>query len=122
MMKALLILAHGSRQKESNDEVMKLAEDLDGRRDSGFSKVLCAFNQFSSPTAEEQIDALVNLGAESVTVLPYFIAAGSHVKTDIPDLVKTAESKHPGVVFILAPHFGAFKGVRDLIVTELSDG
>lgn len=119
-MKALLIVAHGSRKKESNEEVLRLAEDLDNTRDSGFDKVLCAFNQFSKPSVEDQIEALAGLGASSITVLPYFIAAGSHVVMDIPALVKVAEHRYPGVTFKLTPHFGAFQGVKSLIVSEIS--
>lgn len=120
-MKALLILAHGSRKKESNDEVVNLAEDLDQAGKSGFDKVLCAFNQFSEPSAEHQIEALAGLGASSITVLPYFIAAGSHVVTDIPALVREASNRHPGIAFRVTPHFGAFRGVKELIVNELSE-
>lgn len=119
-MKALLILAHGSRKKESNEEVQRLAADLDKAGDSGFDKVLCAFNQFSTPSAEDQIEILVGMGASHITVLPYFIAAGSHVMTDIPELVKAAEQTYSGVTFKMTPHFGAFKGVKALIVNELS--
>jgi sirohydrochlorin cobaltochelatase len=120
VMKVLLILAHGSRKKESNEEVQRIAEDLDKTGNSGFDKVLCAFNQFSKPSAEDQIEILVGMGATHITVLPYFIAAGSHVMSDIPELVKAAEQKYSGVTFKMTPHFGAFEGVKTLILKELS--
>ncbi len=120
-MKALLVLAHGSRKKESNDEVMSLAQELDSSGHSGYDRVLCAFNQFSAPSAESQIEALAAMGATRITVLPYFIAGGSHVVSDIPELVKEAESRHPGIAFRVTAHFGAFRGVKELIVRELSE-
>lgn len=119
-MKALLILAHGSRKKESNDEVMSLAQELDSSGQSGYDRVLCAFNQFSDPSAESQIEVLAAMGATRITVLPYFIAGGSHVVSDIPELVREASKKHPSIAFHITAHFGAFKGVKDLIVQELS--
>lgn len=119
-MNALLVLAHGSRKKESNDEVIRLAMELDNHPGSGFDKVLCAFNQFSDPSAAQQIEVLVRMGATKITVLPYFIAAGSHVLTDIPELVNEARRVYPGVSFHLSPHFGAFRGVKDLILNELA--
>ncbi|MBU1168819.1 MAG: CbiX/SirB N-terminal domain-containing protein [Proteobacteria bacterium] len=121
-MKALLILAHGSRKKESNDEVYQLAKSLDDLDDSGFDFVLCAFNQFSSPSAEDQIQVLFEKGVKKIIVLPYFIAAGSHVLTDIPELVRKAKENYPEVLFQVSPHFGAFKGVKNLILSELSRG
>ena len=120
-MNALLILAHGSRKKESNEEVLRLAEELDRTVGTGFDKVLCAFNQFSSPSAEQQIKVFSELGARRITVLPYFIAAGSHVLSDIPQLVDEAKKIYPDIVFQISPHFGAFKGVKNLIVHELSE-
>jgi sirohydrochlorin ferrochelatase len=119
-MNALLILAHGSRQKESNDEIVRLAKELDESGDTGFDTVICAFNQFSPPTAQEQIRRLVDSGVQKITILPYFIAGGSHVKTDIPELIQEAGTIHPHVQFILTPHFGAFKGIKDVIISELS--
>ncbi|GAB6097362.1 hypothetical protein JCM14469_36160 [Desulfatiferula olefinivorans] len=121
-MHALLVVAHGSRAKESNEEVIRLAESLNRRPDSGFDTVICAFNQFSEPTAEQQIRVLADRGATTITVLPYFIAAGSHVRVDLPELVETARSAYPQIRFRLSPHFGAFRGVADLIVGELSEG
>lgn len=119
-MKALLIVAHGSRKKESNDEVMSLAQELDSSGRSGYDRVLCAFNQFSDPSAESQIEALAAMGATRITVLPYFIAGGSHVVSDIPELVREASTRHPGIAFHITAHFGAFNGVKDLIIQELS--
>lgn len=119
-MNALLILAHGSRKKESNEEIIRLATELDERQDKPFAKVLCAFNQFSGPTAEDQIRVLADMGATEITVLPYFIAAGSHVTSDIPELVDRARGAYPGIRFHISPHFGGFQGIKDLIVSELS--
>jgi len=121
-MNALLVVAHGSRASESNEEVIRLAESLNRRPDSGFDTVLCAFNQFSEPTAEQQIKALVDLGARMITVFPYFIAAGSHVRVDLPELIEAARKTYPQIQFRLSPHFGAFHGVADLIVRELKKG
>lgn len=118
-MKALLILAHGSRKKESNDEIVRLARALDEHPDTSFDKVLCAFNQFSGPTAPEQIKVLADEGVTHITVFPYFIAAGSHVVSDIPELVKDARKTYPRIKFDVSPHLGAFKGIQHLILSEL---
>lgn len=118
-MKALLILAHGSRKKESNDEILALARELNERPGKPFDKVLCAFNQFSGPTAGEQIKVLAEQGVRDITVLPYFIAAGSHVVSDIPELVREAARTYPDIRFHVTPHLGAFKGIQNLILSEL---
>jgi sirohydrochlorin ferrochelatase len=119
-MNALLIVAHGSRKKESNDEVIQLARDLDAIEESPFDRVLCAFNQFSGPTVDDQIAELAGQGITDITVLPYFIAAGSHVVTDIPERVDQARERYPAIRFNLAQHLGAFTGIKRLILEAFS--
>lgn len=120
-MNALLVVAHGSRKKESNDEILKRAAELNDTNDSPFDTVLCAFNQFSGPTVDEQISKLAALHVNEITVLPYFIAAGSHVTKDIPELVEQAREKYPAIRFHISPHIGAFKGINHLIIDEFSN-
>ena len=86
-MKALLVLAHGSRKKESNDEVMSLAQELDSSGHSGYDRVLCAFNQFSVPSAGSQIEALAAMGAAlspSVDALSVDAPAAISVAVGLP--------------------------------------
>lgn len=120
-MKALIIIAHGSRKAESNNEVVCLAEDLESSGQSGFDLVTCAFNQFGTPTTVNMIDRLAEAGFTDITVLPYFIASGSHVTSDIPETVRVASVKYPAVSFRITPHFGAFRGIKELIIRELAE-
>ena len=114
--KALLIVAHGSRRKESNDEIVKLTQEIEKISIDYFMAVSCAFIQFTQPLFHSQVDALVEKGAAEILVFPYFIAAGSHVISDIPGLVEEARSRYPHLSLKLLPHLSKLPGVKNLIL------
>ena len=115
-MKALLIAAHGSRKPAANAEIQSLAEAVADLAVGCFDRVDCAFLQLTEPLIPETIARLVTEGAEEIVVFPFFIAAGSHVLTDIPAIIAEARSTYPAVVFRVAPHLGACKGVTRYIL------
>ncbi len=119
-MKALIILAHGSRREESALELATLAEDLEKMGAEKFNIVRSAFVQFCSPTFHEVVDELVEKGIGEIVVLPYFISAGNHVVKDIPELIATSKSNHPELLLSVTDHFGKFNGLKKLILEETS--
>jgi sirohydrochlorin cobaltochelatase len=119
-MKTLLIAAHGSRKPDANAEIAALAESVAAIAAGRFDRVRCAFLQLTRPLIAEVIADLVTEGADEIVVFPFFIAAGSHVKSDIPDLVAQAREAHPEVVFRVAPHLGACEGIARFILEAVS--
>lgn len=117
-MKVLLVISHGSRKKESNEEIVALEKKMNENIGAGFDRVSCAFLQFANPLFHERVEELVKAGASQITVFPYFIAAGSHVITDIPMLIRVAAEKYPNVRFTTTPHLGKLKGITQLIFSE----
>jgi sirohydrochlorin cobaltochelatase len=115
-MKALLIAAHGSRKPAANAEIAALAAAIAEIGAGRFDRVESAFLQLSAPLIPEVIQRLVADGADEVVVFPFFIAAGSHVRTDIPTIVEEARKAHPRVRFRVAPHLGALDGIAGFIL------
>jgi sirohydrochlorin cobaltochelatase len=128
-VKALIIAAHGSRNKESAQQVaalcQKISEKIQPLSDPNkmdpnkFDVVAPAFLQFTSPLLEEAIEDLVQKGARRIVVFPFFIAAGSHLLQDIPEAVATAGKVHPGVKFSITRHLGGIEAIEDIILTEV---
>jgi sirohydrochlorin ferrochelatase len=118
-MKALLIISHGSRREESNDEVRKLANKIANKK-SNIDKVGCAFLSLSEPTIEKAVSDLVQEGALEIIVFPFFLSAGNHVAIDIPEIIKNEEQKYTGVNFKMVSHLGVVKGVSDIIIDEVN--
>lgn len=118
-MKGLLVVAHGSRLAESNDEVRKLTDRLRERLAGRFSWVACAFLELAEPAIPEAIDVCVRNGAKMIVILPYFLAAGRHVVKDIPGVVEAKRSEYPNVRFQITPHLGAVEGLSEVMAAIL---
>ncbi len=104
-MRALLVVAHGSRRDASNDEVRALTDRI--RDQAGaFDHVACAFLELADPSIPDGISACVASGADEVVVLPYFLSAGRHVAEDIPGLVDLSRAEHPHTQIHIAPYLG----------------
>lgn len=105
--RALLLVAHGSRRAAANAEVARLAGRLAAAAPDAWPLVRHAFLELAEPDIPAGLDACVAAGAGAVVVVPYFLAAGRHVREDIPALVAAARRRHPAVDIRLRPHLGA---------------
>ena len=105
-MRALLIVAHGSRRAESNDEVRALTEQLRPQAESEFDYVTCAFLELADPLIPAGLEQCLQAGAKEVVLLPYFLSAGRHVTQDIPNIVAEFTASQPSLEVQIAPHLG----------------
>lgn len=115
-MKALLLVAHGSRRAASNDEVRDLAARLAARAQPAIPIVRCGFLELAEPSIPDGIEQCIRDGATEVVVLPYFLSAGRHVVTDIPEEVCGKQAQHPQIDIRIAPHLGASAGIAELLL------
>ena len=119
MKQALLIVDHGSRREESNDLLKQIAEMMQDR--FGLSIVHYAHMELGKPTIQQGFDACVADGAEEVIVHPYFLGPGRHVTTDIPDLVKQAADRHPGIAFRITEPLGIHTKIGEVILERIAE-
>ena len=105
--KHLLLIAHGSRRQASNDEVRQLAERVAAQRGPDIDAVEVAFLELAEPSIPEGLARCVAGGATEIVVFPYFLAAGTHVVSDIPEAVDAFRTEHPQVRVRLTSHLGA---------------
>lgn len=115
-MKALLIVAHGSRRIESNDEVRELTAQMRVRAGSEYGDIRCAFLELAEPSIPDGIAQCVAQGAAEVVVLPYFLSAGRHVARDIPELVAQAQAQLPHTNVRIAPYLGLSTALIDALL------
>ena len=114
-MKALLILAHGSRKQQSNEEVINLAERFDEAYGEQFDAVYAGFMELAQPDINTTITKAIEAGATELIILPYFLAAGAHVVDDIPEIVNASLQHHETIQFRILPHIGGADGMINLI-------
>jgi sirohydrochlorin ferrochelatase len=117
-MKAMLIVAHGSRRDASNDEVRALARAVSSRAAGRFEPVSCAFLELAEPNIPDGLRQLIAAGAQDIVVMPYFLSAGRHVAEDIPGEIDLVRGEFPGVTIGLAPYLGLADGVPDLLLRQ----
>jgi len=117
MMKALLLVAHGSRRQQSNDEVDKIAETLKAHCIKEYHIIYSSFLELAETLIPDGIKKCVDDGAGSIVVLPYFLNSGRHVVKDVPSIVNAEKEKYPGVEFIISKHLGASDLMLDLLVS-----
>ena len=115
-MHALLLIAHGSRRQASNEEVRNLTQLLKQQSGKAFSIVECAFLELAEPSIPDGVTACVEKGAKSITVLPYFLSAGRHVVTDIPEELRKAQDQHPSINVKTAPYLGSAQEISEILI------
>lgn len=119
-MKTLLIVAHGSRREASNDEVRALAEQVTASPDNRFDSVSVAFLELATPSIPDGLLQLIEAGADSIIVVPYFLSAGRHVSEDIPAEVQKVVGKHSDISIRLAPYVGLCGAMPGLLLKQAS--
>jgi len=120
-MKALLLIAHGSRRMESNDEIRALTEKLQALAGESYPQVDCAFLELAEPSIDAAIDTLVSDGATDILCIPYFLARGAHVASDIPEALGGAERKHPSVTIRSSAYLGEAEQIPTILM-QLAQG
>jgi len=98
---AVVIFAHGSSIESANEAVRRIADSV--QREGGFDLVEAAFLDGGSPDLEAAVAALVEKGATSVIVVPYFLTLGLHLQRDLPRIVSGIARVHPGVEIRTTP-------------------
>jgi sirohydrochlorin ferrochelatase len=118
-MNALLIIAHGSRRQDANDEVRRLSDRIRENSGPAFDFVTPSFLEISSPQVDSAIADLAEEGVTNIKIFPYFLSAGVHVTTDIPKLIQEENENFPAINFEILPHLGALQGISTLILNQI---
>lgn len=116
-MKALLIIAHGSRRQASNDEVRDLTARIKASIGSDIGYVDCAFLELAEPSIPDGIESCIQQGASEVVIVPYFLSAGRHVIEDIPAEIAPKIEQYPEVKMTVTSHLGAMEGIPQLLTS-----
>lgn len=103
-MKGILLFGHGARNPEWAQPFHRIRDAILAREPAAL--VEPGFLELLRPSFDESVDCLVRQGATEIVVVPIFMAAGSHIKKDLPQLAANAMDRHVGLVIALAPPVG----------------
>jgi len=116
-MRALLLIDHGSRRAESNEQLEAVAAMVEQMAGDGV-RVFAAHMEIAEPDVAAGFAACVAAGATEVIAVPYLLAQGRHATQDIPRLVADAAAAHPGIAFRVTNALGVHPGLGDVVLAR----
>jgi sirohydrochlorin ferrochelatase len=114
---AVLLIAHGSRHAPANDDLHELAARLSAR--GAYPIVEPAFLELAQPEIAAGGDRCVARGATRVLMIPYFLAAGVHLRRDLTAARDDLSRRHPHVRFVLGPPLGPDPRLDQLVAERI---
>ncbi len=119
MSTAVLLIAHGSRRAEANQDLVHVADSL--RATGDYDIVVPSYLELAEPSIPDGARQCVELGASEVRMLPYFLSAGSHVTRDLERFCNELTAEFPNVEFRLCPPLGLHPLMLDIIRDRLRE-
>ena len=98
----VLFVAHGTPFAEANAPIHQLLQRVCAR--GGYEQAGIGYLDCNSPDIPTAFDQLVETGITRLTVLPYFLHLGRHVRTDLPTLFGQARTRHAHIEIRVAHH------------------
>ncbi len=99
-MNGFIVFGHGSRVESANEAVRAAAEKM--ARDGGHV-VEPAFLELGHPDLAGAVERLAERGVQRIVVIPYFLTLGTHLRRDLPALVKEASARHENLDITITP-------------------
>ena len=118
MSRGIVLFAHGSRDRAWSKPFEALASSIKARAPD--AEVVIAFLETMEPSLEDAVRVLTRKGVSLIRVVPVFLAAGSHVREDLPKLLARVRQSHPGVDISADPPIGEEHAVIEAIAAFIS--
>jgi sirohydrochlorin cobaltochelatase len=114
----IILLAHGSSDKRWCETFEQLAEPTLKAVDNA----RIAYMELAEPSMDTVIADGVAEGSRDFTIVPLFLAAGRHLRKDVPAMIEELERAH-GASIRLAPPIGENpllgQAIRDVVMLQL---
>lgn len=116
---AVLLIAHGSRRAEANQDLVRLAELVTER--GRYQIVEVSYLELAEPSIPQGGQKCVDRGARRVLMMPYFLSAGVHVVNDLQGIRSDLANQFPQIEFVLCPHLGLHPLMADIVLERLTE-
>ncbi|ETI70475.1 sirohydrochlorin chelatase [Neobacillus vireti] len=118
-MKAILYIGHGTRSEKGAGEARAFIERVIGRIELPIQEI--SFLELTEPLIEEGFKRCVDRGATEIIVVPLFLLAAGHIKTDIPQALSFLQLRYPHIEVQVKDPFGVQEKILDAIADLVSD-
>lgn len=120
MKKALLVIGHGSRSNSAQTIFSEMI-DIVREKAEGYNIVEGCHMELCKPSIPETVDKLVDNEVSEITMVPYFLYNGIHIKEDIPKIVEELSNKYQNVNFKMARPIGVEPVLADILVDRAKE-
>lgn len=108
-----LMVGHGSRDDEGNQEFLQFLELV--RKAAPERRFEACYLELADPDILTGIETCVRHGATRIVVVPVILLAAGHVKSEIPEFIDQARVRYPGIEFVYGRHLGLHPKILDLL-------
>jgi sirohydrochlorin cobaltochelatase len=119
-MKAILLVGHGSRDPEGNEQIRQFIQQLKPSLDPSLLVETC-FLEFELPNISQGIDTCVMKGASHVIVIPIMLLPAGHSKIHIPASIDEAKEKYPSIQFTYGRPIGVHEETFEICKARLEE-
>jgi len=115
---AILIIAHGSKVKETDDIMKQYKAALTSKLPE--ASIEYCYLQLMEPSIESVVERLYSDGVRNIKAFPFFLFNGNHIKEDIPEVLNTLKVQYTGLEIEFLNHIGYDEKLLELIVERVS--
>ena len=120
MKDGIVILGHGSRREDANDEIREITAKLQEKNPD--KKYQVAFLEFGKPSLVDAIEGLLEEDKfEKIIIMPMFLTVGNHMHRDIPGKILRLKTTYPDMKFAFARHIGPDRRIVDIAEDRIND-
>jgi len=102
--RGIVLFAHGSRDPLWRAPIEAVAAQIRARQPG--TPVQCAYLELCTPSLVEAAAELAAAGVRHLRVFPLFLGVGKHAREDLPELIESLQTAHPGLEIELLPAVG----------------
>jgi sirohydrochlorin cobaltochelatase len=113
----ILLFAHGSSDPTWAQPFEKILENV---RQQTAMPVALAYLERMQPSLADAVGGFAARGIENVALVPLFLAVGSHMRNDLPVMVREAEARY-GVTIAVCSTIGESPDMTGRIATWAVD-
>ncbi|MGI6226493.1 MAG: sirohydrochlorin chelatase [Peptococcales bacterium] len=119
-IEGIIILGHGSRREDANDEIREITIKLQKKNPDAVYQV--AFWEFGKPSLVDAVEGLLAENRiEKIIIMPMFLTIGNHMHCGIPGEILRLKKIYPHVQFAFAGHLGPDQRIVEIAEDRIKD-
>ena len=117
--KAVIILNHGTRNKQAQESFNTFVQTLRGK----FPAVIVehASMELSEPSMPVIIKKLYESGRRDIVIVPFFLFSGMHIVRDIPEIIEEERRKYSDLRITFGKPLMPDERLRDILYDRIKE-